>query len=908
MNVINRLTLRHMRLNRRRTLVSIMGIVLAVALMTMIPTVFYSLMDFAGREEMKTSGYYHVKIDNYLYDDNENVIDALDAEDYVITKNIGDYRCTQDEEGNVQLSHYTPSQDEKDVMRLVAVPDDYYKMRAYKLMEGRYPENDREIVIDVSDMHYWNPEPGDKLTIEGIQYTVSGTVINEKLEIGQGEEIMVTSDPAVQTLLNVSAVYTKLPDEVLNGETLVSGYFYVDNPGVKVGEKADELIEELEKNKINEPTDWYYDGPKASYNYDVLENYGMSENDSENAIYNSMLVIVETVIACVAASVVSNGFIISLSERSQYLGMLSSVGATKKQKRSSVYFEGFITAIIAIPSGIAIGIVTIIPFFNLIEEPVMRLAETKEPLRIVLRPETILWAVGFSMVTMIVALHGPAKRASRLTPVEAIRMNKDIKIPDKAVKPKRITRKLLGFEGELALKNLNRDNKKYISTAVSMAVSLILFMTIYSVIYYTTLEMENEANEDTEFYDYDMQLSYSEKTDDPLAGSFEEISDKVIATGALEEYYRYSELGIGEFDGEFFPEQKILNTDDKYYSDDLLACIGEMHDEYEEHIYPSLLVMGEEDLKKYLQSVGLDYEEFVSDKDNVILFDEFTESSWIYDNEQNYTGHVYNESLENIEYRIVKNKLERYEDERGETQTERVEIEHADIKFNVYSSEKKILGMQESYYYIYILLTPQKAKEVIETGYNMYEYCGYYKKFVFNTAKHREISGLINDELQKREELSMMYFYEDNTKGAEDEKDMLYITSVCIYGFILIVALICVVNIINTLSTSMALRRREFAMLKAVGMSEKTFRKMIIYESMFYGTKALFYGLPISTVFVLLTRYPYKETMEKNIGLPWSGYAISIAGVFIVIGITMLYSTSKIRKENVVELLKNENI
>lgn len=905
MNVIYKLTLRHMRLNRRRTIVSIMGIVLAVALMTIFPTAYYSLMDFAGREAMRTAGYYHVKIENYLYDDNEDVIDKLDANDYIIVKNIGDYQCSEHEDGNIHGEPYVPTGEEKSVIRLAAAPDEFYKMMTYKLVEGKYPENDREIMLDESAINAYI-ELGDKLIIEGIEYTVSGIFTKGDMDEEADEEIIVSSDPVEQGLISADTAYTRLTYETLNSDDVVSGYFSVDNPGAKIEKKVNELIGEFEEKEINEPTCWYYDGPKALYNYDVLECYGMSQDIETDAIWNSMLAIMELVIVGVATSVISNGFSISLSERSRYLGMLSSVGATKRQKRNSVYFEGFVTGIIAIPAGIIIGIGAVIPLFELIEEPLKRVVGTKEALTVVLNPEILLWAAGFSVVTILASVYVPAKRASMLTAIEAIRMNRDVKIPDKAVKPKRITRKLLGFEGELALKNLKRDNKKYISTAASMAISMILFMTIYSIIYYVSQEINMEVAIDN--YECDMILSCSEKMNDPLAGKFEEISDKVIATGALEEYYRYSMLGIGGYDEDNFPTKKILNTDDICYSDDFLACMDKVYDEHEEDIYSALLVMNEEELKKYLQSVKIDYEEFVSDKDNVILFDEFTESVWSYGSEQIYTGHIYSESIKDIQYRFIRNKLEKYEDEQGETRTELVEIEHTDTKFKVYSSEKKIFGMDKSGNFIYILLTPQKAEEIIQIGLNLYGNYDYYKIFALNTAKHREISGIINDEIQNREEFFEEYYLEDYTQDIEDSKDVMYIVSLCVYGVILVIALICAVNIINTLSTSMALRRREFAMLKAVGMSEKTFKRMIIYESMFYGVKTLFYGLPISTVFVFMVRYPVEEVMEKKLGLPWTGYVISIAAVFIIVGITMLYSTSKIRKENIIDSLKNENI
>ena len=139
------------------------------------------------------------------------------------------------------------------------------------------------------------------------------------------------------------------------------------------------------------------------------------------------------------------------------------------------------------------------------------------------------------------------------------------------------------------------------------------------------------------------------------------------------------------------------------------------------------------------------------------------------------------------------------------------------------------------------------------------------------------------------------------------DKSMLLV-SVFVYGFIILMSLICIANIVNTISTSIALRRREFAMLKSVGMTDRAFHKMIAYESAFYGIKALIFGLPVGTGIMLLIKHIIEKEISFDMGIPWMGYVIAIVGVFVVIGTTMLYSARRIKKENVIDALKNENV
>ena len=138
--------------------------------------------------------------------------------------------------------------------------------------------------------------------------------------------------------------------------------------------------------------------------------------------------------------------------------------------------------------------------------------------------------------------------------------------------------------------------------------------------------------------------------------------------------------------------------------------------------------------------------------------------------------------------------------------------------------------------------------------------------------------------------------------------NLILLISVFVYGFIILMTLICVANIFNTISTSFSLRKREFAMLRSVGMTSKAFHKMIAYESAFYGLKALLFGLPLSTVIILYLMKSITGPFVYELEFPWFGYVIAIFGVFFTIGITMLYSARKVKNQNVIDTLKDENI
>ena len=137
---------------------------------------------------------------------------------------------------------------------------------------------------------------------------------------------------------------------------------------------------------------------------------------------------------------------------------------------------------------------------------------------------------------------------------------------------------------------------------------------------------------------------------------------------------------------------------------------------------------------------------------------------------------------------------------------------------------------------------------------------------------------------------------------------MVSVIKVFAYGFIIMISLIAVANVFNTISTNVILRRREFAMLRSVGMTNKGFNKMMNYECLLYGTKALIYGLPVSFIMTYFINNIVADSISTDFIFPWSAVIISVLSVFSIVFITMMYSMQKIKKDNTIETLKNENI
>jgi putative ABC transport system permease protein len=134
------------------------------------------------------------------------------------------------------------------------------------------------------------------------------------------------------------------------------------------------------------------------------------------------------------------------------------------------------------------------------------------------------------------------------------------------------------------------------------------------------------------------------------------------------------------------------------------------------------------------------------------------------------------------------------------------------------------------------------------------------------------------------------------------------LTNLFFYGFLTLITLIGVVNIINTLDTSIKLRRREFAMLKSVGLTPDGFRRMLRYESLFYGLTALMYGLPIAIVVSVFIYSQFDTVSGFAFTLPWGAILACIVGILAIVFVTMMISGAAIRNDNIVDTIKEQNL
>lgn len=905
MNIIAKLTLKTMSMNKKRTIVTIIGIVISVAMIMAVSTIAYSFTNYMGEGAMRRSGQFHVVFERLPYENKDKVLKGDNIGESFIGKVIGDYDSKdiyvngksiykqEKQSDNVSEDNNNSQQENtlKTVYRLIGLGSEDFEKIYFgdkEVMEGRFPENEGEIMVSTWYAGSLNVEKqGDTITLGGKDYTVCG--IYDAMDFETRKlDIDDQTTCAMFTLSNI---------EALSDGDYINVYSKLKDLGIG------NIYGKLKTIKNDSGAEAYYD------NSDVLYYYGVADN----SIGNTMSIIKYTLIVIImigAISLIANGFSISLSERSRYLGMIASVGATKKQKRYSVFFEGFIVGVISIPLGILSGYAGTAVVFKIIGEKINSIiGDGAGEIKAVIQPWIIVSVIIFSVITIFLSAYIPARRASKISPIDAIRQTKDIKIGAKQVRTRKITRRLFGFEGELALKNLKRNKKKYAITIFSMVISIILFLTVYTFSYYLT--QSSEMVYDTGNPDM-TGVIYEDDND-----TYERIIDEVSKNPAFGKVSFMTGIQYSADYGFKMKREDVINLTTKSfknYFEDLLGDVFEGDALFDE-VGIRVVKFNELYLKDFLKEAGLSYNDFIADDRNIIVVNKKNTRVYKDNDVKLYEFNILDTKQgEDLTLIINSNK------DRGKKAEDKKEI-----GLRIFGlSDKNPLGVSLNDDDINIIVTENMFNSILNTAVETFgskdesdndeetlvrgKYNNQYVTTWFNIndgEPEKHVSEM--DKIIEKYSSATYYgtsLYERN----KENDDMIFIVDIFTYGFIVLMTLVCAANIFNTISTGITLRRREFATLRSIGMTKKSFNKMIMYESSFYGMKALLYGLPISILIILFMWYNFTDAFDGINIIPWTGIIISAVAVFAVTGSSMLYSSSKIKRANIIDGLKDENV
>lgn len=821
MNILNELTVKSLKKNKRRTVLTIFGILLSVALITAITTFVSSmqgsLVDFAK----KNSGNYHILVENVPKDKQKYLLHNEKAEKKIVIQTIGNAKplSLQYEEG--------VNEENATKIKVRAVKKENFSDLGMILQSGKFPQSENEIVIPEHFRGDYTTKirVGDKLklNIDGKEkeYTVSGISGMSAVEFHSEEGMLgcslftISDDEKISENIDVAMLMKNPKDTFAFREMLEK----------ELG------LHELQINNI------------------LLDFQGAVVNANVLVVLKVLAGMVIGIILLTSIFVIKNSFDISITERLKQYGMLVSVGATSKQIRKNVLFEGVVLGIIAIPLGVLLGVGAIWCTLQV----VMKILEGTSfggevELKMYVSVVAILIAVAIAIVMIYISSLIPAKKAQKVSPMEAIREAKDTKLEAKKLRTSKLFRKVFGIEGEIARKNLKRSRKKYRTTVFSLFISIVLFLSISSVRIYGQ-EMQNMKFAKM---DYNLIAHYDED-DLGKQGEIFRRASKVDGVKKAE----IVKVWIGD-------PKNISFTKTAEKSRGIEEFTQEEKDKEAQYVFYSL---SNETYKAFAKELGLSYEEV---KDKGILCD--TSISFVRDEED--------EKAKKTKYHELAVK-----------EGEKLQFDGGEIE--IVKRADRLPFTQNFYYGVNVIVSEEWM------SHRDFRYDGLYID-AEDTMKVRENMEKITGKDG--------WTYMDFAEQARENNSINLIISIFLYGFVAVISIIGITNVFNTITTNVALRSREFATLRSVGMTDKEFKKMIWYESFLYGTKSLLYGVPVGLGLSYIFYRQFTNILEMSYIVPYQQVIICILFVFIIVCLTMQYAVKKVEKQNIIETIRSENI
>jgi len=838
MNILNKLTLKHLKMNKKRTLVTIIGITLSTALMVGIGLL---VSTFLTTERLNAEDYYgkhHFEISDISKANYEILEKNVKVDKIYYYKGIGFAKI--DSKNSFKPYVYVSEGNKGFLDNL-------------KLVEGNIPKNKNEIVISnhVIKDGSLNVKVGDNITLDvGERYMDGESIGNENIPLPRswdGDDVL----PQEESIENTKIVTYKVVgiiEETCYEDYESAGYMLFtlseDTP-----EYVDALVELKKPNKaydimtemINSLS---LDGNKFTPNTGLLFYYGATKYENVNNTFLPLILIALSVISVGCIVVIYNSFAISTMERKKSFGLYSSIGTTGKQIRKTVLFEAFIVGTIGIILGVLggfIGIYAVVKILNVLLKDSLDIS-----LIFSVNLMYLIIPLIFMAIVILISAYLPAKRAGKVTPIEAIRGNNDIKVTRKSLRTPKIISKVFGIEGELAHKNMKRNKKKYRVTIISLFISIVMFNTFTSFLGYVV-----KTTDTIDSTDYDIAFS--------LVGAKENIEEDIKT---LNNNYNIEEKRIYITNGDITVKKIDLSE---------FTTMWQNISPYEldkETIDFNLIVIPDIDMAKLTNAEGL------------IL-------------NKKYRTIYETNSRKTIETEVFKN--DKY----------KLDIITSDNSFSIdaVTTNKVDYGFKAELYTERPTLIISAS--TYQNKFNIASDTEYYGRYFFNTKDYKKINNDYKDKKINLKTESDMYspkIDEANTKN------IVLAIKILFYGFIALVVLIGVTSVINTINTSMNLRRKEFAMLRSVGLTPHGFNKILFFESLFFGLKSLIYGIPVSIGINALISKSIGRVFNTGMIIPWDSLIISVIGVFIIVIIAMNYASKKIKKENILEALREENI
>ena len=919
MKILFLYTKRMLAANKARTAVTFAGIVLSFALLTAVLTGTSSLFHFFSEFMKVRDGDYYGVIYNCDEEDEARLAQYEEVTQSCRMGIVGVAEKGFGIEHELSLSNRV-------YVAIGSVDADFFDTMGVRLIEGRLPKNENEVIIPQmmttagKEFHI-----GDTITWQiGKRIGSDGRVIQHQ---EQRREDRSNEDFCEKETIQAEHAKTY----TIVGISTNPGYQMFAEPCYLVlttGVQTATSDIYLKTKSIDDTSDFIaenFGDHQSKTNETLLRYFGKGVSDVRYTLFG-MCAVLMVVIAIASVALIYNSFSISLTERTRQFGLFKSIGATRFQVMTSVFFEAGFLAVSAIPAGLFIGCAGVSCVFKILKnnfDAMINSAGAAYAGSVSIIFYTKVWylvvAAVAGIITILVSAMVPALRAGRISPIEAIRQTNDIKDPKfaKSIRGCGILGTVFGVGGLIAHRNAKRNRKAYRAISFSLAICLFLFLGGSGFIYYMRLSIKGLNV--PYYYNYQIQFNdiYND-TFDPeyLTSEFREnLIHQLRTSSSVSDavYIRKANLHIV--------------VDESNLTDVGKLAVGEYIVDDQMHYRDQVYFVEDTQYEIYLKQLGLNPEEYLRAENPKLLILNAVKGAADFDDGRRrfYEGAMFKDSSELTEISIMEQKKigdasYAYPDPEdpsmmiylvGDGRTVQSDDDFKKFKVPVEESMEKLsfeigetVNAEDYPYWAWagdwgFVLPLSAYNEELFITPNIQDYA--YLKTI-DSERALELMSELRNEYDESFDIGMP------PQTDQYEANMMRILNVCLMCFLILIVLISLANIANTITTAVRLRTREYAMIKAAGCSKYTFLRMIFAENLSYTLRGFVIG-GLMGALANYKSYSYlKYSIYTNKIIPIGLYAVGAAAFILVMIFSTVYTWRKVRKGNICEELRQEAV
>ncbi len=942
MNVLHKVTWKAMRKNRARTIVTAVGIFLSTALFCIVTTMGASMLSYLIDLQIAIGGEYHVSVTRVSEEEAEKICAERDVASAAQAGILG------------VVNFYGHEMGPNSALIKACNARWFACMPGFDRIEGRLPQTGGELLIDEYLLH----------TMQAAGYAVSlGSEVT--LPVTPAVEAMERGDPSAAVFSVRGTIVGILPAEydvsLPHEQGDYSHIYTVQDESTPAPLYYDLFLQASSPRKALALAEAIGGTP----NYSLLQYYGIAKTNEVTVLIAALMAAVIAIVLLATVSMVSNAFSVSVSQRTREFGLLSSVGATKKQIRGCIRFEAGLLCGIAVPMGLLCGYLSagaLLASTADTVESMLAASKAGVSIRAVADPVALLGAAAIAVAAVFLSAWIPALRASKITPIAAIRREAEYR-PDR--KLQKTTRKWYdpsAIRANMAKKYYRVNRRKYRPITLALGIGVVLLLSAAAV---SSSLQYISASFDTENCDFHVFVLNGDSALLERIRSHESVADSVVYGNSAVYTVIPADYASAQRHEAFAQEGwEGQDVEDVWRSN-----------------AASVFYLEDEAFRAFLRERGVDPEPYF-DRENPMAAVLYQKWEYVGEDDDGYgwlavTFPPFHDGVTALSYITETPNVEDYV--------------AAQIRAQGYAeamaggSECDILPDGRLVYRAYacggtIVRHDSGVGEFVEKGpMQTFSFLASAEfddenRPVTRYYTYDEASGAVGSTaiascdghtgsirlgaqldgipfgiprsagsalqltllrplsmLEDTQSLPTLAVRADNYPACKNYLDTLTGTGgtlvyndylaqqyqtrqiadlieVFALSFVAVMTLISVTNIFNIVSTNVLLRRRDIGMLRSMGMTARDIAVITAREYLSCGLRSLRWSLPVGVMLMAGVKLLLQNLANGGLQLPWQAIPIANAGIFTVVGSSVLYALLRIRRDDPIEAIRTESI